>query len=107
MLSLINHTKYSLAPKVKSLSFRIDEEGKIEWGEFLDICSIADTEESISKIEEAKNFLRDFLAEGSKSHAEIKVASEQLNIAKRTLDKVKAELHIPSYKSQNQWFWRL
>lgn len=107
MLSLINHTKCSLAPKGKSLSFRIDEEGKIEWGEFLDICSIADTEESVSKIEEAKKFLRDFLAENPKTQAEIKTASEQLNIAKRTLDKAKAELHIKSYKSQNQWFWRL
>ena len=34
-------------------------------------------------------------------------AAKALGIAKRTLDKAKAELGIKSSKVQNQWFWKL
>ncbi|MCM1166977.1 MAG: hypothetical protein NC299_02505 [Lachnospiraceae bacterium] len=34
-------------------------------------------------------------------------AADALGIAKRTLDKAKAELGIKSFKTQNQWLWRI
>ena len=97
---------YKVFPRTKRqisvLPHRRERKNKV--GEFLDICNYPDTEESVSKIEEAKNFLRDYLAENPKTQAEIKTASEQLNIAKRMLNKAKAELHIKSYKYKTNGF---
>lgn len=105
-LSLINHTKCSLAPKGKSLSFRINDEGRIEWGDFIE-CAGSETEEKITKTEVAKQFLRDFLSDGgSRPQAEIMAAAETQGIAKRTLDKAKAELKIKSYSFDKKWFWK-
>lgn len=105
-LSMMCHTKCSLAQKGSALTFRIDCEGKIEWGEFVET---ENSEEivTVSKLEEAKAFICDFLADGSKPQTEILAAAELHGIAKRTLDKAKAELGVKSCKSQNQWFWKL
>ena len=104
-LSVIHHTKSSLSKQGKSLSFVISDEGKIEWGDFLEPnISIS---EKMSKTDEAKQFLKDFLSDGSKPQTEIVAAAEVQGIAKRTLDKAKAELKIKSYSSDKKWFWKL
>lgn len=103
--SVIAHTKSSLAPKWQTLAFHINSEGKIEWGDFVDIG--ANSQGAISKSDEAKDFLREFLAESSKPQTAVMNAASALAIAKRTPDKAKAELGIKSNKVQNQWFWKL
>ncbi len=103
--SVIAHTKSSLAPKGQMLAFHINGEGKIEWGDFVDIG--ANSQVALSKSGEAKEFLREFLSENSKPQTDVMNAAKALGIAKRTLDKAKAELGIKSSKVQNQWFWKL
>lgn len=102
--SIIAHTKSSLAPKGRSLAFHINGECKIEWGDFVDIETAQD---STSKLDEAKDFLREFLSEGEKPQTAVMNAADALGIAKRTLDKAKAELGIKSFKTQNQWLWKI
>lgn len=102
--SIIAHTKSSLAPKGRSLAFHINGEGKIEWGDFVEIET---AQESISKLDEAKDFLHEFLFEGAKPQTAVMNAADALGIAKRTLDKAKAELGIKSFKKQNQWLWKI
>lgn len=102
--SIIAHTKSSLAPKGRSLAFHINGEGKIEWGDFVEIET---AQNSTSKLDEAKDFLREFLSEGEKPQTAVMNAADSLDIAKRTLDKAKAELGIKSFKKQNQWLWKI
>lgn len=104
-LSLINHTKSSLAQKGKSLSFRINEQGKIEWGDFVD--NQIEVEEKITKTEATKDFLKNFLSNGSRPQSEIMIAAREMDISERTLNKAKAELKIKSYKKENMWLWQL
>lgn len=107
-LSLINHTKSSLSARGKSLTFSIDENGKIVWGDFVDnISSGDDTEEKITKRDFAKDFLREVLAGGSVSANEIYSAANEKQISGKTLQRSKKELGIISYSESGMWFWKL
>lgn len=103
---LINHTKSSLAPKGKSLAFKIDDGGKIEWGDFVEINN-GTCEVGITKFEAAKDFLTKVLADGAKPQSEIQDAAKEQGICMRTLYKAKAELGISSHKVKNFWVWEL
>lgn len=105
-LSLINHTKSSLSARGKSLSFCIDKNGKIVWGDFFDM-EIESAEEKQSKIAIAKQFLEDFLSNGEKPQSEISEAAKSEGISERTLYNAKKELKIISQKPHDIWFWRL
>lgn len=107
-LSLINHTKSSLSARGKSLTFSIDENGKIVWGDFVDNAnSNDDTEEKVTKRDFAKEFLRDILANGSVSANDISSAAEEKMISDKTLQRAKKELGITSYPEGGMWFWKL
>lgn len=107
-LSLINHTKSSLSASGKSLTFSIDENGRIVWGDFFDITNNGDdTEEKITKRGFAKDFLREILASGSVSANEIYSAANQKQISDKTLQRSKKELGIISYSEGGMWFWKL
>lgn len=105
MLSLINHTKSSLSATGKSLSFYIDDNGKIVWGDFIENAIKAD-EERTTKTDAAKQFLQDFLANGAMPQADIVAAAFEQGISKRTLDRAKSELNIKSYLTDKKWFWK-
>lgn len=104
-LSLINHTKSSLSARGKSLSFCIDKNGKIVWGDFID--GLADTEEKATKRDFAKDFLLETLTNGSKSANEIVSAACEKQISNKTLQRSKKELGIISYSEGGMWFWKL
>lgn len=107
-LSLINHTKSSLSASGKSLTFSIDENGKIVWGDFVDCTNNGDdTEERTTKREFAKDFLREILASGSVSANEIYSAANEKQISDKTLQRSKKELGIVSYSEGGMWFWKL
>jgi hypothetical protein len=55
----------------------------------------------------AKRFLRDMLHKGAVPATEIEAAAKAEGIAKRTLDRAKAELGITSLKDGDKWAWRL
>ena len=105
-LSLINHTKSSLSAKGKSLSFCIDDNGKIVWGDFVENATKTD-EERTTKTDAAKQFLHDILASGALPQTDIASAAFDAGISKRTLDKAKAEMKIKSSRKDNMWFWQL
>lgn len=106
-LSIINHTKSSLSAKGKSLTFSIDENGKIVWGDFVDITSNDDSEEKLTKRDFAKDFLRELLAGGAKSANKIYSAANEKQISDKTLQRSKKELGIISYSEGGMWFWKL
>lgn len=105
-LSLINHTKSSLSASGKSLTFSIDENGKIVWGDFVD-SGENDDAESVTKTEMAKRLLLNALANGALPQKDIAALADEQGIAKRTLDRAKAELKIKSYSTDKKWFWQL
>lgn len=106
-LSLISHTKSSLAAKGQSLSFYIDSNGKIVWGDFIDNLDPAGTEEKATKRDLAKDFLLETLTDGSKSANEIVLAAHEKQISDKTLQRGKKELGIISYSEGGMWFWKL
>lgn len=105
-LSLINHTKSSLSARGKSLTFSIDENGKIVWGDFIE-NTINSDEERTTKTDTAKQLLQDFLANGAMPQSDIVAAAFEQGISKRTLDRAKSELGIKSYLTDKKWFWQL
>jgi hypothetical protein len=56
--------------------------------------------------EEAAQWLRSYLANGSRSRQEIKDAAYQLGISSRTLDRVKLDLGIESVRRGTDYHWR-
>jgi hypothetical protein len=56
--------------------------------------------------EEAAQWLRNYLAHGSRSRQEIKDAAYQLGISSRTLDRVKLDLGIESVRRGTDYHWR-
>lgn len=104
-LSIINHTKSSLAAKGKSLTFSISENGKIVWGDFVE-CS-PQAEEKQTKTDAAEQFLKGLLTDGAMAQSDIASAAFDEAISKRTLDRAKANLKIKSYLSEKKWFWVL
>ena len=107
-LSLINHTKSSLSARGKSLTFSIDENGKIVWGDFVDCANGGDdTKEKNTKRDLAKGFLREVLAGGSVSANKIYSAANEKQISDKTLQRSRKELGIISYSEDGMWFWKL
>ena len=104
----IYHSKSSLAPNGKSIVFEIVD-GKIEWGEFVDFSAEELLEEgsSIAKIDEAKDFLLQFLSDGAKPQTEIQAEAENKNFGERTLREAKTILKIKSFKEGKKWYWKL
>ncbi len=106
-LSLINHTKSSLSAKGKSLTFSIDENGKIVWGDFVDNLNNGDdSEEKTTKRDLAKDFLREFLANGAVSSNDIFSAGKENGISKKTLERAKEELGIIAFPEGGKWNWK-
>lgn len=107
-LSLINHTKSSLSASGKSLTFSIDENGKIVWGDFIDNTNNGDdSEEKTTKRDLAKDFLCEFLANGAVSANEIYSAANANQISSKTLQRSKKAIGIISYSEGGMWYWKL
>ncbi len=100
MWSLINHTKSSLSARGRSLSFYIDGEGKIIWGDFIESEIVH--EDKTTKLEQAKQFLLEYLADGEKLQTEILKLAIAQGISERTLNSAKAELKIPSINKKGE-----
>lgn len=105
-LSLISHTKSSLAAKGQSLSFCIDSNGIIVWGDFCDIGT-EKSEEKVTKTAVAQDFLRSFLSDGTKPQAEVIEAATAEGISEHTLYIAKKELNVLSQRNGNIWVWKL
>ena len=102
--------KSSLAKKGIAQQFEITDEG-INWlgvSEMTpdDVLGIEDTKEEKTAMEEAVDFLRDFLADGAKSNPDIDKAARRYDINSRTLRRAKEQLvkdgEIRKYKQPGE-----
>ena len=63
---------------------------------------------SISKLEKAEKFLKEFLSDGTpKTQKIIQQHAGYRDIGNRTLNDAKKNLNIKSFKKKNAWFWQL
>jgi len=111
--------KNNLAPLPKSLAFRlVQSEGHtvahVEWIEgSADVKArdlLRDPEpERHGSIEEAKDFLREILADGPRATAEVKRSAQTRRLSGRTLDRARAELGVESFKAKGEFagVWHL
>jgi hypothetical protein len=111
----IIQTKNSVAPWGASIGYEI-RDGQFFWTGLSDLTAgqvlSADAKfsESGSKLDEAKDFLRDYLADGPKSAKETISASERSGIEFVTLKRAKQASGIESYQEpgkRGNWFYRL
>jgi len=58
-------------------------------------------------LEEAKEFLRQTLAEGAKHSTEVERAADAAGISRTTLMRAKKELQITSKREDSAWNWKL
>jgi uncharacterized protein YggU (UPF0235/DUF167 family) len=72
-----------------------------------DIRDQATEQAKAPKKNEAKEYLRDALANGQRPAAEIKAEAEAIGVKERTLKTAKTELGVVSQKVGEQWCWAL
>lgn len=60
-----------------------------------------------SALDEAKEFLRNQLAGGAKTAADVKAAATDAGISDATLNRAKTDLRVKSTKVENVWNWAL
>ena len=103
------HQKNNLAPLGKSLAFKL-QSGKVIWLGEQDISAedvITGGSVKYSKLEEAMEFLLNFLEDGMKPYKEIEEQFLELQISRRTFMKAKSQLVIKSVKKADGWYWEL
>jgi putative DNA primase/helicase len=67
-------------------------------------------QERRSKIDEAEQFLLQYLADGAKPVDDVKAAAAERNISDRTLERAAKNLHVIVWKAREhrgQWYWEL
>lgn len=107
---VMSHAKSSLAQNGQSLVFQINEHSGLEWCGTIDLTAdqfLEDGGTSVSKLESAKQFLLDILADGAKSQKEIQSAAEEMEFGIRTLKSAKTALGVKSIKVGEGWLWQL
>ena len=104
---VIAHCKSSLAPEGKSMAFRLDKKNGFEWEGTVELTvdELLSGDNSPSKLEMTKTFLKEYLQDGPKTQTEIKEAAEQEGIKERYLYQAKKELKISATKTGKKWFW--
>jgi hypothetical protein len=70
---VLHHVKLNVARigPARPIRYYFDEDGLFHWGEELDACA-GGSKDDPSKVEEAKEFIRDALADGGRPHADLK-----------------------------------
>ena len=103
------HIKSSLAPEGTPIAFRLDKENGFEWiGEYeITADELLSGERKGQKTRNAKEFLKEILADGQKTYSEIDAAAKEKGIKKKTLWNAKKELNIDSVKIGSQWYWMM
>ena len=102
--------KSSLAPEGPAISFSFKKNGGLEWqgkyklntGELVDSVTI-----KTSKREKARAKLVQLLEDGDKSAKELYASLADFGVGSRTVEKVKKELHLKTYRSKGCWYWSL
>ena len=92
-----------LDKRPESFGFRIID-GELSFGEAPEAPS---ERKEPSRMEQAIEFLKDFLSNGEKPSKEVYEAGKEAGFAKRTLKRAKEKLGITAEKQGSQWYWKL
>jgi hypothetical protein len=114
-IRVLASTKSNLAPKPKSLRFRItgarNDAPTIKWLGTSDNDAQELLDGHRSPMSEAVTFLRRILKSGPKPSKKVKRLARRAGIALRTLDRAKAQLHVKAKKEgfgdDGFWVWYL
>jgi hypothetical protein len=108
------HIKSNVGRMGRTLGYSIDGEGRFSWtGESpitaSDLLAQPDAPESQGAKQEAEEWLRDYLSDGSKDVKDLRAAAKAVGIKFRTLQRAKDALRVRSSKAafSGQWFWFL
>lgn len=106
-------SKGSVAGQQRSLEYFIDETGAFSWGDECDetaddiLGEFRSGGRAAEKLEAAKAFLIESLANGWESSKTLIKDAETRNISRRTLFTAKGELGIKARRVQGHWWWGL
>ena len=102
--------KSSLAPESDPIAFELNKETGFRFiGQYdISVDDLLNGTSSISKLEKAEKFLKEFLSDGTpKTQKIIQQQAGYRDIGNRTLNDAKKNLNIKSFKKKNAWFWQL
>lgn len=103
-IRVVCQTKSSLAPKAKTVAFRLSEKNGFEWVGEYDVSAddlLSGTVKGTKK-QAAMDFLESLLSGGRMSQTEIMELVERRNIAEKTLRNAKKTLGVKSKRENNQ-----
>ena len=102
--------KSSLAPEGPAVSFSFREGGGIEWQGQYDLNTAALTDSvtvKTTKRDKARSKMLQLLEESDKPAKVIYESLAGLGVGSRTVEKVKKELQIKTYRTKGCWYWSL
>lgn len=107
-LRAVIHMKSNLSVAGQSLLFKIGGDNLFSWVGYSDMTAqeiLSDVPVEENKYQRAVDCVTELLSTGVKPASQVIGACENLGIGKRTVEKVKQELSISSFKSGNCWYW--
>ena len=102
--------KSSLAPEGAAIGFSFRDGGGIEWQGRYDINTAALSDSitvKTSKREKARAKMLQMLEQGDKPATEIYAELAEIGVGSRTVEKVKKEMQVKTYRSGGCWYWQL
>ncbi len=107
-VGVMAHAKCNLAGLGASLSYEKGDNGFRWLGEVSvtadDLAAEPDDLDARTALEEAKDFLREVLANGRVPSKELNEQAEQLGISERTLRRARSDLGVTAEQVGNQWY---
>lgn len=100
----MSQIKNNLGPEGLDLSFSLSAESGFAWGS---LEEHKERSRAIATSERAVKMLAAMLKTGDLKSAEIYERMGLMDISERTLQRVKKQLQIETYKRGKEWFWHL
>lgn len=102
--------KSSLAPEGEPIAFELNKETGFRFiGKYdISIDDLLNGVVTTSKLEQAEKLLRDMLSDGSSiKQKQLQQQAKIRNISERTLNEAKKNVGVRSFRSNNEWYWKL
>ena len=102
--------KSSLAPEGEPIAFELSKETGFRFiGKYdISIDDLLNGVATTSKLEQAEKLLRDMLSDGSAiKQKQLQQQAKIRNISERTLNEAKKNVGVKSFRSNNEWYWKL
>ena len=102
--------KSSLAPEGEPIAFELNKEKGFSFiGKYdISIDDLLNGVATTSKLEQAEKLLRDMLSDGSSiKQKQLQQQAKIRNISERTLNEAKKNVGVKSFRSNNEWYWKL